>query len=198
MRSSEKHEKQLIDLTRFPCVHVSNGLIICMTTTFNDARWLAQRSVPKLVIESIMSDETSHQVKVPGGSPAWLLMVQAKMKAGNKHKCLMAPTEMAALDDDKENDSQAGNAVSDESGEDVSDESDDGSQSSDDVSEAQSKKRRRTGVRTRPVTQSQTWPVCVIRRSLSWLTISGNLMYTQLITPPAAMRQKGAEYLWSV
>ena len=167
-----------------------------MTTTFNDERWLAQRSVPKLVIESLMSDETQHQVKVPGVSPAWLTMVQAKMKAGNKHACILAPTDMAALADvDGINDSQAGDEVSDESesGDDVSDESD-----SSDAPLPQSKKRRRAPVRTRQVTQSQTWPVCVIRRSLSWLTISGNLMYTQLITPPSAMRQKGAEYLWSV
>ena len=183
----------------------SNGLIRSMTTTFNDARWAAPRSVPKLIIESLMSDETSHQVRVPSGTPAWLLLVQAKMKAGNKHQCLMAPPDRPALDDDHNDDDDnhsddAGNH--DETPD--SDDADDGNHNDDDNhnddhdTHKQSKKRKLSALRTRNNTQSQTWPVCVVRRSLSWLTLSGNLMYTPMITPPSAMRVKGAEYLWSV
>ena len=171
---------------------MQHGLIRSLTSAFADARWPAHHRVPKVVIESLMSDETAHSLKVPGATPAWLLMIRAKMRAGCKHKSITTSQPNHALRDASSDCEFESDDNDDDSDTDCDADSDSGDASPPPT------KRQRHHVRTRSHTQSQTWAVCVVRRSMSWLTMSGHLMYTPLISPPAPMRLKGAEYLWNV
>ena len=181
-------------------MRMQHGLIRSLTSSFSDARWPARHSVPKLVIGSCMADETAHKVKVPGATPGWLEMVRAKMKAGCKHKCIKTSQPHSAIRDessdeaDEFDESDDSDKFSDNESNDDPDANDAGS----DSDSASPPAKRKLHVRTRSHTQSQTWSVCVIRRSISWLTMSGQLVFTPLISPPSPMRLKGAEYLWNV
>ena len=173
-------------------MRMQHGLIRKLASSFNDARWPAGHRVPKVVIENLMSDETSHKLKVPGATPAWLQLVKARMRAGCKHKGITTSQPHSALGDDASGDCEF---ESDDDSDDDDDEASGaaGTTGGDADSEPPAKR-----MRTKVSTQSQTWAVCVVRRSISWLTMSGHLMYTPLISPPAPMRCKGAEYLWTV
>ena len=158
----------------------TSGLIRSLMHTFADPRWPTQQgSVPKLVIESMMSDETSHKVKVPSSVPPWLDLVKARMRSRITKPAINGQPSHAQLDDITP--SRGMNRLP--SGE-------------------PTVKRRKIQttitLRTRQSTQSYTWSVSVIRRSLSWLTPSGQLMFAPLASPPTALKRKGAAYLWNV
>ena len=160
------------------------GLIRSLTSTFNDPRWPAQGRVPKLVIDSLMSDETAHAVKVPGATPSWLRIVQAKMRAGCRWLGITAPLQHATIQDHQHSTTEPcpqNNA------------------NGRPAAKGQGHKRKKPGLkaRTRNSTQTNTWHVCVVRRALSWLTPGGALMTTPIICPPTPLRSTAAEYLYS-
>ena len=162
------------------------GLIRSLTSTFNDPRWPAKGRVPKLVIDSLMSDETAHKVKVPGATPSWLRIVQAKMKAGCRWLGVTAPLQHATIQDQQHSTTEP-----------CPQNSANGPANGRPAAKGQHQKRKKHGARTRHSTQTNTWHVCVVRRALSWLTPDGALMTTPIICPPTPLRSTAAEYLYS-
>jgi hypothetical protein len=59
--------------------HPALGLIRSLCQTFKD-KWPELSPLPKVTIDMIMTDATSHKVKVPAAIPSWLQRIKTKLR----------------------------------------------------------------------------------------------------------------------
>lgn len=147
-------------------LHVQ-GFVRCLEQVFRDDRW-APNGVVKVAIESLMSDETSHKVRVPAAIPSWLKSARARIA----QKTLGSGGSLLMLDDDAPHSGFVPHP-------------------------APSPKPAAKVFRTKVQSLSHTWSVLVTRRSVSWLTMKGELLTVPLAVPPVPMRNKSASHLYN-